>query len=332
MEKDLISIIIPVYNVESYLERCINSILNQTYKKFEAIFINDGSTDNSLDILKKYQEKDKRIIIINKDNAGTGAARNDGLNKARGEFISFLDSDDWYDEEYLEELYKNLKDSNSDIAMCNLKVVYDNKEKNHNTNVYSFKKVDLEKEPEKILGILAMPVLWNKLYKRELILKYSIKFPNYSFSEDVEFLYKLFLHVKVVSKVEKNLYNYYQRLDSATKKIKLDTIEQVRKVLINIESYINKNFPKKKSIFNLYKIQFLYSVSITFLSRIDGDLQLKRKINLQNKELLKDIKIIEISRNKKILIYYLVIKLNKILLFFWLINKLKRNENVKNKS
>lgn len=324
MKKNLISIIIPVYNVESYLERCINSILNQTYKEFEAIFINDGSTDNSLSILKKYQEKDKRIIIIDKANTGTGDTRNTGLDRAKGEFISFLDSDDWYDKEYLEELYKNLKENDSDIAMCNLKVVYDNKEKNHNTNVYSFKKINLDRESEKILGILAMPVLWNKLYKREVILKYGIKFPNCSFSEDVEFLYKLFLHVKIVSKVEKNLYNYYQRLDSATKKIKLDTIKQVAEVLINIENYIDKNFLEKKKYFDLYKIQFLYSVNLIFLSRISEDFELKRKLNYQNKELLKNVRRLKIIKNKKILLYYLAIKLNKVLFFSKIVNFLKR--------
>ena len=323
MEKDLISVIIPVYNVENYLERCINSILNQTYKQFEAIFINDGSTDNSLEILKKYQEKDKRILIIDKVNAGTGAARNDGLDKAKGEYISFLDSDDWYEKNYLEELYKNIKEKNSDISMCNLKVVYDNKEKNHDTNVYSFDKINLEENPEKILGILGMPVLWNKLYKKELIVKNNIKFPRYSFSEDVEFLYKLFLQIKVVSKVEKNLYNYYQRSNSATKKIEIKTIEQVKKVLINLENYIDKKYPKNKKIFNLYKIQFIYSVSIIFLSRTNGDLELKRKINLQNRELLRNIKISEISENRKILLYYLTLKLKKVLFLKRIINKIK---------
>lgn len=324
MEKNLISIIIPVYNVENYLERCINSILNQTYKQFEAIFINDGSIDNSLDILKKYQEKDKRILIIDKVNAGTGEARNDGLARARGEFISFLDSDDWYEENYLEELYKNLKENNSDISMCNLKVIYDDIEKNHNTNVYSFDKIDIKENPEKILEILGMPVLWNKLYKRELIVKNNIKFPNYSFSEDVEFLYKLFLQVKIISKLEKNLYNYYQRSNSATKKIEIKTIEQVKKVLINLENYVDKNYPENKKIFNLYKIQFLYSVSIVFLSKINGNLELKRKINLQNKELLKGIKIFEIYKNKKILLYYSAIKLKKVLLFSKIIEFTKK--------
>lgn len=132
----MISIIIPVYNIEKYLSRCIESVLDQTYQNLEAIFVNDGSTDNSLKILEEYQKKDKRIKIINKENAGSGAARNDGIEQSKGEYLAFLDSDDWYEKDFLERLYKNLKENNSEIAMCNPKMVYNNKERNKNINTY----------------------------------------------------------------------------------------------------------------------------------------------------------------------------------------------------
>ena len=193
MEKDLISVIVPVYNIEKYLPRCIDSILNQTYKNWEAIFINDGSTDNSLKILEEYKRKNERIKIIDKKNAGSGAARNDGIESSKGKYIAFLDSDDWYEEDFLEKLYNNLIENNSDVSMCNPKMAYDNIEKNSKINTYFFKSIELEKTPREILGILAMPVVWNKLYKKEIIVKNGIKFPNYSFCEDVEFLYKIFL-------------------------------------------------------------------------------------------------------------------------------------------
>ena len=323
MEKDLISIVVPVYNVEKYLSRCIDSILNQTYEKWEAIFVNDGSKDNSLEILKKYQNKDKRIKIVNKKNEGSGIARNIGIEQSKGEYLAFLDSDDWYEKNFLEKLYNNLKENNSDVSMCNPRMTYDDSQKNKNINVYHFDSIELNKNPEKILGILAMPVIWNKLYKKKLIMKNNIKFPNYSFSEDVEFLYKVFLYVDKVSKVEEYLYNYYQRDNSETKKIKRESIEQVYKVIENIESYVKNNFIDKLGIFYQYKIQFIYSVSQILLSRTTGDKKLKSLINQNNNLMVKNIKIKNIIKNKKVLIYYFVIKLNKILGFSKLVNFLK---------
>lgn len=328
MEKDLISVIVPVYNIERYLPRCIDSILDQTYKNWEAIFINDGSTDNSLIILEKYKKRDERIKIIDKKNAGSGAARNDGIESSKGEYIAFLDSDDWYEKNFLEKLYNNLIENNSDVAMCNPKMTYDNITKNKKINTYFFNEIELNKTPEKILWILAMPVVWNKLYKKEIIIKNRIKFPNCSFCEDVEFLYKTFLYVNKVSKVEDTLYNYYQREDSVTKKIKEESIDQVYQVLKNIENYIKNNFKNKLKFFYLYKIQFIYSISITLLSKIDNDKSLKKKINIKNNLEIKTLNKKLILKNKKILVYYIAIRLNKILEFSKLISMLKNSIQV----
>ena len=324
MEKDLISVIVPVYNIEKYLPRCIDSILNQTYKNWEVIFINDGSTDNSLKILEEYKKRDERIKIIDKKNAGSGAARNDGLESSEGEYIAFLDSDDWYEKNFLEKLYNNLVENNSDVAMCNPKMTYNDMSKDKKINTYFFNEIELNKTPEKILGILAMPVVWNKLYKKDIIVKNRIRFPNYSFCEDVEFLYKIFLYVNKVSKIEDDLYNYYQREDSATKKIKEEAIKQVYKVLKNIERYIKSNFPDKLEFFYLYKIQFIYSISITLLTKISNDKILRKKINEKNNDEVKNINKNLIFKNKKILVYYIAIRLNKILEFSKLISFLKK--------
>ena len=113
----MISVIIPVYNVEKYLRDCLNSVINQTYKDLEIICINDGSKDNSLSILEEYAKKDKRIIIINKENAGVSAARNDGIEKSTGEYLFCLDSDDYIDKDFLEVFYNNAKQNNSDLVI-----------------------------------------------------------------------------------------------------------------------------------------------------------------------------------------------------------------------
>lgn len=323
MEKEMISVIIPVYNMEKYLSRCIESILNQTYKNLEAIFINDGSTDSSLKILKEYRKKDNRIKIIDKKNEGTGAARNDGIKESEGKYITFLDSDDWYEQNFIEKLYKNLEENDSDVAICNPKMVYDDIEKNQGINTYYFESLNLKKEPEKILRILAMPISCSKLYKKEVIINNNIFYPNYSFAEDVEFLYKLFLNIKKVSKIEDYLYNYYQRDSSATKSIKEEAIDQVYNVLDNIEKYVKSKFSDNIEIFYQYKIQFIYSVSITLLSRTNNPIIIE-KINKQNKLLIKGIKNKTILKNFKILIYYIAIKLNKILEISNLISILKK--------
>ena len=117
-EGELISIVIPVYNAEAYLKNCLDSIISQTYSDFE---INDGSTDNSLGICKQYTIRDKRIILINQNNSGVSRARNAGLSKAKGEYITFIDSDDTIDPRYLEILYRNIKSAKADISMCTWK-------------------------------------------------------------------------------------------------------------------------------------------------------------------------------------------------------------------
>ena len=117
---ELISIIVPVYKAEKYLSECIDSIISQTYENFELILIDDGSPDNSGKICDEYAEKDKRIKVIHKENAGVSSARNIGLDNASGEYIAFIDSDDFVDKQYLEKLHCNLKHNDADISLCRL--------------------------------------------------------------------------------------------------------------------------------------------------------------------------------------------------------------------
>lgn len=115
----MVSIIIPVYNVEAYLSCCLESLINQTYCNIEIICVNDGSTDNSLNILKQYSLKDERIVVIDKDNEGVSIARNTALQRAKGEYIVFVDSDDWLDENYIKIMLETIKKHNADVVMCN---------------------------------------------------------------------------------------------------------------------------------------------------------------------------------------------------------------------
>ena len=180
----MISIIIPVYNVEKYLSDCLDSVVNQTYKDLEIICVNDGSTDNSLDILNEYCSKDDRIFVVNKENGGLSSARNAGLAVAKGDFIMFLDSDDWIDNNTCEVALKQMMESNSDVAIWSYSKEYEASSKEvhifENDIVFSSDNdlaslhrrfVGLYKDelryPEKADSIVTA---WGKLYKNKLII------------------------------------------------------------------------------------------------------------------------------------------------------------------
>ncbi|MGP8024228.1 MAG: glycosyltransferase family 2 protein [Methanobacterium sp.] len=208
-----ISIIIPVYNVDKYLKQCLDSVINQTLKNIEIICVNDGSTDNSSQILKEYAKKDDRINVINQENAGQGAARNTGLTYAKGDYIGFVDSDDWVDITMFEKFYKNAKFHESDIVMGPILIVNESKEEfkdfsyydlnyfneDFNNSVFNYKKTK-----EFILRIAV--TVYNKIYKTELINKINAKFPEGLIFEDNPFFYQTYLNAKNVSLIREYLY------------------------------------------------------------------------------------------------------------------------------
>ena len=143
-----ISIVIPVYNIEKYLKECLDSLVNQTFKDFEVICVNDGSKDKSLDILNEYAKKDSRFIVVTQENGGSGSARNNGLSRARGKYVQFLDGDDYFEPELLEKLYNLAEKYQANISVCSSRKVDDNgnitETKNPNSPL-NLAKVPLEK-------------------------------------------------------------------------------------------------------------------------------------------------------------------------------------------
>ena len=150
-----ISVIVPVYNVEKYLRKCIESILNQTFREFELILVDDGSTDSSGKICDEYALKDSRIKVIHKENGGASSARNAGLDVAKGEYIGFVDSDDWIEMDMYGELYRLIKENNTDISVCGINNIKDIKYKNENLKekIQIIKKEGEECTAPKILDI-----------------------------------------------------------------------------------------------------------------------------------------------------------------------------------
>lgn len=208
MEKKVIkvSVIIPVYNVEKYIEECLESVVNQTLKEIEIIIVNDGTKDNSMKRIERFLS-DKRIIIINKGNGGLSSARNAGLEIARGEYISFVDSDDFIEENMLKELYNGSE--KADIVFSNV-MLYDEITKKIKKRMKLNYKLSKENKGFYFWRYMGTEV-WNKIYKRDFLKKENIKFVENILYEDIPFgLYSLFLASKVKYI---NKYHYYYRIN-----------------------------------------------------------------------------------------------------------------------
>ena len=211
----MLSVIIPVYNVENYLNECLDSVTSQTLDDMEIICIDDGSTDNSPDILKEYSKKDKRIKIITKENGGQATARNLGIKEAQGEYIAFVDSDDFIEPTMFEKLYTKAKDNNLDIAMCKI-ATYDNQTEEIKNNVWYYmlgvfrdfeKDIFNHKDTKEFTCHIAVTP-YNKIYKTTLLKENNILFPEGLIFEDEKFFYDTYLRAKRVSIVDEFLYYY----------------------------------------------------------------------------------------------------------------------------
>ncbi len=211
-----VSIIVPVYNVEKYLRKCLDSLINQTLKEIEIICVNDGSKDNSPKILEEYAKKDNRIIVINQENAGLSVARNSGIDIAKGKYIGFVDSDDWVDLDYYEKLYYSATSNDTDIAVGGIIRVTGIKKKKFlnfeketitdNTNL----KFELCDVPEK-------SYVWNKIYKTEKLKEIGLEFEKGIFYEDCIFTPQALFYLGKIVTVP-NIYYYYLRRGNSTVK------------------------------------------------------------------------------------------------------------------
>lgn len=207
-----LTVIVPVYNVEKYLHRCIDSILNQTFKDFELILVNDGSTDNSAQICEEYSQKDKRIKVIHKQNGGLSSARNVGLDIAEGEYIGFVDSDDYISHNMFNELYQKIRKHNADLAICNFLYI---KEDELFSNTYE--KLDIVEEFEglEIINQLYQSkgtqfvVAWNKLYKKKLF--NQLRYEDGFLHEDEYIIHKILYRCEKVVYSPRSMYYYVQR-------------------------------------------------------------------------------------------------------------------------
>ena len=212
-----VSVIIPVYNVSKYLKPCLDSIINQTLKEIEIICVDDGSTDNSLEILNEYKEKDSRFIVLTQQNKYAGIARNTGLEKATGKYVCFLDSDDFFELSMLEQMYNKIEKDNSDVVVCGY-YNYDN-QNNKVLNTYLVREPFIKQSPFSPQQIkphifnFCRPNPWTKLFKRELFLKYNIKFDGTICSNDLSAVYTALIVAERISTLDKPLIYYRSNQD-----------------------------------------------------------------------------------------------------------------------
>ena len=297
-KNEKISIIVPIYNVASYLERALNSIINQTYKNIEIILVNDGSPDNSEEICLEYLNKDDRIRYIKQENAGLSAARNTGMRESTGDYFIFIDSDDYINANFVEELYATLLQTDSDIAVCDFRVVCDepadiSKKENGLIQEYSKTKKYCNLYNRKSLATI---VAWNKIYKKQLF--DNIKYPVGKVHEDEYVIHYLLENAQKIAYTTCKYYYYYQRAGSITgnyNKKRLDVLNALKDRL---------NFFNEKGCKKLYSLCL-----INYYLQLENHLHMMLQYCSNENQMINDItkerdeykKIVLLNKNVSIL-------------------------------
>lgn len=297
-----VSIVVPIYNVEKYLNRCLDSLINQSFKDIEIIALNNGSTDNSLNILKEYAEKDKRIRVIDNDNLGVSEARNIGIREAKGKYIVFVDSDDWIDIDMIEVLYKSIDTNDCDLVMCTYVREFGDhsKEKVFNLpeeNLYVDDEVK-DKLLRKLIGPLgkelanpeyldALGTVWSKMYKTSILIDKDLRFVDLNeigSGEDTLFNIFVFNEVSKVILLNKPMYHYWRgNSNSITSRYIPNFVEKRR----NYFNYM-KDFIKENELGNEYEIALNNRICTSVLGM--GLLECSKSNNVSFFNKIKNIK------------------------------------------
>ena len=304
-----VSVIVPVYNVENFIDKCLNSLVNQTLKQIEILVINDGSPDNSQKIIdeyvKKYPEKVKSFI---KENGGQGSARNVGIENAVGEYISFVDSDDWLDLETLEEMYNIAKKEKSEIVICDMVDHYDEKIIYHNCTKYN-----------SVFEVT--PSACNKIFKKNLIK--DVKFLSKLWYEDFNFTIKLLFNTKKISNISKGFYHcncgHISTMNNNNSRKNLDMLI----VLDDIIKYLKENNKYDKNIISylIFEHVLITTVNRVSVQKNNEKKDVLNKLISYSNEKISDYKAMTfyktISKKRKIIAwlnYHKLYNISKIIL------------------
>ena len=255
-----VSVIVPIYNVEKYLKKCLDSLESQTLKDIEIILVNDGSKDESGNIAKEWSDGKENIKYVEKENGGLSDARNFGLKYATGEYVAFLDSDDYVENTIYEKMYNKAISENADFVECDFVWEYPNKKRID-------KKIEYSNKLEMITYIRV--VAWNKLIKRSLIVENNLQFPKGLRYEDVEFTYKLIPSIKKYTYVDEVLLHYLQREDSIAN-VQNEKTAEIFDVLDNVIEFYKKNniYDEYKEALEYNYARFLLCSSLKRMTKI----------------------------------------------------------------
>lgn len=259
----IVSVILPVYNSEKYIKKTIESILNQTLEEIEIICVNDGSKDNTLEILKNFEENNNKVKVIDKKNEGVWKARIDGIKVASGIYTTFVDADDNVEKNFIEELYKSVEKNNADIAICGFKRIDEKTGKvlSKEMRYEETKIIEKGKNFEEIISINT--ALWNKLYKTEILKQIKDLSNPPRILEDMMFLSMIYRKTNKISFVNQYLYNYMVREGSAMNTLKKEEIRSIQNAMLEIKKqYMEENKDKEKMEI-LSSIAFLHFRNIT---------------------------------------------------------------------
>lgn len=274
-----VSVIIAVYNVETYLEKCLDSLINQSLEEIEIIAVNDGSTDGSQEILNRYMKKSTKLKCYMKENGGAADARNHGLRYAVGEFVGYVDSDDFVDLNMYEVLYKKAKEKNSDIVECNLRHTYATGE--------DIEIMDRYFDSQELL-MFGRYVVWNKIYNRKWLLEAEAEFPVHLIYEDVEFIARLVPYIKTYDYVDIAPIHYVQRRSSINNSTSNKTLH-ILQILKNIIAFYKEKgfYEEYEEALEYFYMRIILCSSLSRMCRMDNKIQRKMALK-ENWELLVD--------------------------------------------
>ena len=301
-----ISVIVPIYNVEKYIESCLTSLENQEFDAYEVILMDDGSTDKSRDIAEQFVAKNPdKFKLFHQENAGQSAARNNGLEFACGKYIAYVDSDDTVESNYLKVMYEMAQKTDADLIFCAFRSVDEegNCIKEVHENGFTPGVIYNIKE-EKTLLMMENSV-WNKLFKREIIQNEKLLFPDRVWAEDLRFTKKYLAHTSKCVYVDVPVYNYYQRSGSTLHSMKLERTKEILTALDDVSDFYKKNglFDYYKDEIEMIAIQEIYIYTMVKLIR-SGEMEQMKSIRSEFLKRYPDFKknkyITRLAKNRRI--------------------------------
>lgn len=288
-----LSVIVIGYNIEKYVEKCLKSLQVQTYKNLEIIFIDDGSEDNTYTIVKEISKTMNNLKAFTKKNGGPGAARNYGLKECTGEYITFVDGDDFLEKDAYQKAMEKIILEKTDLCIFGYKKIYDNKIKNISINKLFYKLPDIKRDILSKSDDTSI-FLWNKIFKKDIIVKNKIFLLEQKYFEDNSFIYRYLFFTNRISILEREyLYNYVQRLGSLTKSLDLDIIKQKEITIEKMRDFYQKENQLSNYLRELEDLELRYDIYIY-----------RKFIKLNAKEKGKNLK----KRLKKIKLKYILIE------------------------